>query len=277
MKTGEHRTWFEVETGTVESVELCGGRAAYFSQRCPTRENTPNEDAGCVAQLSDQLGLLAIADGVGGANSGSKAAKVAIEWLVERAGAVDSKSGEGFRGHILDAIELANQDILGWGIGAGSTLAIVEYNRPTIRSFHVGDAKALLVSNRGRIKFATVGHAPIAMAVEIGLLEEEEALLHDDRNLISNCLGSMEMKIEIGPPIKMAARDCLVVASDGLFDNLTTEEIAAIIRTGELVEKTQRLVQLAIERMTGEGRESESGASPSKPDDLSIICFRQVK
>lgn len=223
-------------------------------------------------EVAAGLGLLAVADGVGGAAAGNEASQRMIDHLVQHcvipADSVEHPS-RGLRAEILDAIEEANREILGWASGAGTTLTAVQFFDGHLRTFHVGDSSAMLVSNHGKIKFATVGHAPVAQAVDIGLLDEDEALAHEDRNLISNCLGSAEMKIEIGPPIAMAARDTLVVASDGLYDNLTREEIADAIRKGDLTEQTDMLAQCTGGRMKG-----SDSKEPSKPDDLTIICFR---
>lgn len=270
MKAGEFRSWYEVEVGTLESERFCGGQFVHYSRRCPSRVTSPNEDASCVVQFSRHHGLIAVADGVGGANAGNVAARIAIESLTTFAKSAGSNGNR--RSEILDAIEASNQEILERGSGSGATLAVVEFCNSMVRTFHTGDAKVMLISNRGRVKYATIGHAPVAMQVAIGLLEEDEALRHEERNLISNCVGCREMKIEIGPVIPMAARDTLVVASDGLFDNLLTDEIADIIRTGDLVEKTDVLTRTAMERMDPS---AGTDAGHGKADDLTVICFRR--
>ena len=101
------------------------------------------------------------------------------------------------------------------------------------------------------------------------MLEEEEGLLHEDRHLITNCIGSASMRIEIGPPIEMASRDTLVIGSDGLFDNLIQGEIVEQIRKGDLLSQMSELVNIASTRMVS------PDAEPSKPDDLTVLCFRQ--
>ncbi len=275
MKDGERQVSIEVETGSVELADFCGGQLVYFSQRCPTREDSPNEDAGFAIQLGANHGLLAVADGVGGANCGNRASRAAIERLIAELDGSD-KVSQSCRSEILDAIESSNVEILDWGIGAGSTLAVVELLNGSIRSFHIGDAKVLLVSNRGRIKFTTIGHAPVAIAVDLGMLNEDEALQHDDRNLITNCLGSREMKIEIGPTLDLAPRDTLVIASDGLFDNMTTEEIAVVIRAGDLAEKSAEIVDTVSARMNRSSADIDQ-STPSKPDDLTMYFFRPAK
>ncbi len=265
--------WHEVEGPAVESYAFCGGQIIACMQRCPTRQTSPNEDSACVWQASADLGLLAVADGVGGAAAGNRASREIIEQLFAHCREVKSgrqRQPNDLRSAILDAIDAANQHILDWSIGAGTTLTAIQFDAATLRAYHVGDSAAMLVSNRGNIKYATVGHAPVARAVEIGMLEADEALVHEDRNLISNCLGSESMKIEIGPQLSMSARDTLILASDGLFDNLTEDEVAEIIRKGNLRDQTEQLLANVNQRMNAPTSET----TPSKPDDLSMLLFR---
>jgi serine/threonine protein phosphatase PrpC len=62
----------------------------------------------------------------------------------------------------------------------------------------------------------------------------------------------------------------LLVASDGLSDNLHTEEIIECIRTGPLTRAARRLVCDAQRRMQGPVQ-----GEPSKPDDLTFVGFRR--
>ena len=65
------------------------------------------------------------------------------------------------------------------------------------------------------------------------------------------------------------ARDTAVLASDGLLDNLRTDEIVERARRGDPVEAARSLVQEARRRML----EPADGV-PSKPDDLTLALFR---
>lgn len=260
--------WCEYDSQEVEIVDFLGGKLAAFSSRCPTRETSPNEDSACVIEVAENRGVFAVADGVGGAARGNDASKRIIENLAEACFELELDEGHqlrGLRGEVIDAIEIANREILSWADGAGTTLTAIELDRNEFRYFHVGDSGAILTSNRGRIKFATVGHAPVAQAVAIGILDSEEALSHEDQNLITNCLGSRELKIEVGIFQPISSRDTLLIASDGLFDNLTSQEIAEIIRKGDLEEQTRQLTETALARMQ---------SAEGKPDDLTVICWR---
>jgi serine/threonine protein phosphatase PrpC len=78
------------------------------------------------------------------------------------------------------------------------------------------------------------------------------------------------MRVEIGPALDLALRDTVLLASDGLFDNLFIDEIVDIIRTGPLPAAADRLVEAARKRMEGDG----SDGHPCKPDDLTVVLFR---
>lgn len=260
------RTWFQADNQTLSLFDFCGGQVTVFSRPIPAK-STANEDAAAVIEISDSHGLLVVADGVGGANAGDRAARHVVDSIV--AYTETATAGSSVRSSVLDAIEAANGEVLSWGLGAASTLVVVEYLDGSLRTIHAGDSTALVCSNRGRIKFTTIAHAPVAMAVESGMLEEVEGLNHEDRHLITNCVGSDQMKIELGPPIAMAARDTLVLGSDGLFDNLTKQEVVDCVRAGRLEPQVSKLLKMTADRMNSQVQ------LPSKPDDLTVICFRQ--
>jgi serine/threonine protein phosphatase PrpC len=78
----------------------------------------------------------------------------------------------------------------------------------------------------------------------------------------------------MGPAIRMAARDTLVLASDGLLDNLLPSEIVELVRTGRLEHAVAQLAAVAQERMNAHA--DTDGTLPSKPDDLTIIAYRPI-
>ena len=91
--------------------------------------------------------------------------------------------------------------------------------------------------------------------MEAGLLDESEAM-HRGAPPVSNVLGLPDMRIEVGSQRRLAARDTLLLASDGLSDNLRTEEIVALLRTGPLDAACDRIAELARARMHAPARES---------------------
>jgi serine/threonine protein phosphatase PrpC len=83
-------------------------------------------------------------------------------------------------------------------------------------------------------------------------------------------LGSNDMRIELGSALKLKPKDTVLLASDGLSDNLNSQEIVEIIRTGALEDAAQQLLSRVQRRMTVD----EGAEKPSKPDDLTFILYR---
>ncbi len=262
----------EAQMTEVAAFDFADGAAAVFSTRSPSKE-TPNEDSAALWPTGPGCGILAIADGLGGHAGGERTSRLAVEAVqkhVQEALALPADSQpDSLRGAILNGIEAANASVRELGCGAATTVALVEIQGRTIRPYHVGDSVILLTGQRGKLKLQTIPHSPIGYAVEAGLMKEEEAIHHEERHVISNVIGSEQMRIEIGPPIEMALRDTLLLASDGLLDNLLPAEIVEIVRSGPLGLAVGALVAEAHRRMT-----SQNGSAPSKPDDLTVIAYR---
>jgi len=251
-----------------ELHKLKSGNAVVYVNRLPGKQ-TENEDCAGIFNLKSRDCALAVADGMGGMPCGAQAARLAIEQLQNAL--TDSAPGEfGYREAILNGIDAANNAITSLGVGAGSTLAAVELFNNVLRPYHVGDSMILVVGQRGKMKLQTISHSPVGYAVEAGMLDEHEAIHHDDRHVISNYLGHPEMRIEIGPAIALSRYDTVLVSSDGLFDNLQLPEIINIIRKGKLNKIARELVTLCNRRMA-----NEDPGHPSKPDDVSFILFRR--
>ena len=259
-------TLFQSDDFEPQLVDLEGAQVAVLSRRGPGK--VVNEDSAAV--LSCESGhVLVVADGMGGHSAGEQASRIAIE-SIERC-MLESVTGERAGFAVLDGIEEANRSILDLGVGAGTTLVAIHVQDGSARSFHVGDAVALHVGQRGRIKRRTLDHSPTAYAVEAGLLDEAEALRHGERHLVTNYVGSGDMRVEVGQPLAVARRDTILLASDGVLDNLHSAEVIERIRCGSLVEASRRVAELAIRRMV----EPEPGA-PSKPDDLTLVLYRRT-
>ena len=125
---------------------------------------------------------------------------VGVDDQVGTADADNAERGEDLRPRILDAFELANQNVLDLRIGAGTTLVVVEISDRVVRTYHAGDSIAVLVGQRGQLKIDTIPHSPVGYGVASGMLGEEESMVHEDRSLISNCVGSPDMHLDVGAP-----------------------------------------------------------------------------
>jgi len=267
IETQQTHLFLEASMDAVEVREFAGGEACIFTTPSPDKE-TPNEDAAALLPFDAQSGALVVADGVGGyrlGNAASAATVAALQKSLENG----SQQEIQLRTAVLDGIENANRAVLDLGVGAATTLALVEIQDGKARPYHIGDSQVVIVGQRGKVKAQTVSHSPVGFAMEAGILNEKEAMHHEDRHLVSNVIGTPEMRIEIGAVQSLALRDTVILGSDGLFDNLHVAEIVDALRKGPLRTGMQRLVETCRKRMDvpREGR-------PSKPDDLTIVAFR---
>lgn len=245
-----------------------GGDFIAYTCRAPDKE-TENEDTVAVIPYGPAAAVMLVADGAGGLPAGKRASLTAVTSLVR---SLESAWSETMllRTAILNGIEAANAAVMAIGNGSATTLTVVTIEGRILRTYQVGDSEAVVVGQRGRVKLQTLSHSPTGFAVEAGFLDEKEALHHEDRHLVSNFLGTSDMRIDVGGELQLAKRDTVLLASDGVMDNVHLGEIVERVRKGPLEDALNRVVALAERRMAG-----VSPAQPSKPDDLSLILFRK--
>jgi len=238
------------------ALEVGGGTALVYSR--PFWEDKTNEDGALIAVSAGQL-LLAVADGVGGLPRGHEAARAALDAL-----------GKEFvaGGRVEDGLEYANQAVNALR-GPAATVVAALIVDGSLTTFHAGDSQALVIGGRGKIKAETMPHTVVGHGTEAGLLEKEEAASHPERHVVTNALGEKVLRTERSAWGPLAARDTVLLASDGLFDNLTVPELGRLAGGRSLHAVMQALLEHAQEAM-GSGREG------TKPDDLTIVLWRRA-
>jgi protein phosphatase len=184
---------------------------------------TENEDA-----LLVEGHLYVVADGMGGHNAGEVASAMAI------------KSLQGAAANIVDeatlnaALDKANEVIYEESMtnhvhhGMGTTLAAMVVFTDTVVVGNVGDAR-IYRWHEGNLSRVTKDHSYVQELVDEGVISLEEARVHPRRNIVTRALG-IDGDVEASTstlPITVGAR--YVLCSDGLVDEVTDTEIAAIL------------------------------------------------
>lgn len=249
-------------------VNVAGGSAVACTSKDPRKESE-NEDTTAIIPYGPGAAVLVIADGAGGLPAGKRASLTAVTTLAASLQAAMDKTML-LRTAILNGIEAANEAVLGLANGSATTMTVITIEGLVARSYQIGDSEALVVGQRGLIKLQTTAHSPTGFAVEAGFLDQREALHHEERHLVSNFLGTSDMRIDVGAGVELQPRDTVLLASDGLTDNVHLDEIIDHVRTGPLAESARSVVELAASRMA-----TRQPGQPSKPDDLSLILFRK--
>lgn len=248
-------------------LELALGECVVFTTKSPSKGAVDdNEDAVAVVQVTRQTAVLVVADGMGGHANGAEAAWLTVHHLTDRLVKSNPKM---LRRAIIGGLTRASRLIQSKYPEAGSTVALTILNGTTVTTCHAGDSETLICNQRGKLKMHTVPHSPVGRARALGLLSERDAMFHDYRHVVSNAVGLPDFALEFGKPRQLHRRDTLLLASDGLYDNLFTHEILSTISSGSLLGAANQLVKKSQERMCC----APSGA-PRKPDDLSLVMFR---
>jgi len=250
------------------AAEVAGGHAIAYTCRDPYKE-TDNEDTVAILPYGPGAAVFVVADGAGGLPAGKRASLTAVNTLAESLQVAMDKTTL-LRTAILNGIEAANTAVLELANGSATTMTVITLEGRLARSYQVGDSEAIVIGQRGLVKLQTTAHSPTGFAVEAGFLDQREALHHEERHIVSNFIGTTDMRIDVGAAVELDQRDTVLLASDGLMDNVHVDEIIDFVRKGPLSAAVLSVVTQAGQRMKN-ARDGE----PSKPDDLSLILFRK--
>jgi len=178
--------------------------------------------------------LYAVADGMGGAQAGELASRLAAAALAERAAGVHGE--EAVAGLVREAnrriFHRSLEDPTAAGMGTTVTAVLVDEATGTAAIAHVGDSRAYRVRD-GVLDQLTIDHSVVGELVRAGRLTEEEALDHPYRSAITRALGTEE-EVEVDTlAVPLEPGDLYLVCSDGLTSMLRDEEIGAIVAAHE--------------------------------------------
>jgi PPM family protein phosphatase len=185
----------------------------------PGKRRRRNEDA-FVAEPP----LFAVADGMGGAQAGEIAARIAASVLRESSGdeAVVALIKEANR----RVYEAATGDEARSGMGTTITAALVEDG--TVQIGHVGDSRAYLVRD-GRLEQLTEDHSLVAELVRSGKLSPEEADAHPQRSVITRTVGT-DPDVDVDTfSVEARPGDLFMLCSDGLTTMVDDASILQIV------------------------------------------------
>jgi len=183
-----------------------------------------NEDAYLV---DDAMGLIAVADGMGGHRGGEVASATALEAL--RAAITSGRP-------LRESIEDANQAVFAKSLtdsnlrGMGTTLtAGTLVAGDTLLLGHVGDSRAYLLHD-GELRQVTEDHSLVEELVREGRLTADEAAVHPQRSIITRALG-LDPSVDVDVyPVELVPGDRLLLCSDGLSGMVQPDDIAATLR-----------------------------------------------
>jgi len=215
---------------------------AYARATDTGKKRRHNEDSFVVAPP-----LFAVADGMGGAQAGEVASKLAAAALEDTDPGTMSgpeKLTELIQEANRRVYERANADPTTSGMGTTMTVALVEGHTVTIG--HVGDSRAYRIRN-GELEQLTEDHSLVNELLKSGKLSRDEADMHPQRSVITRAVGT-DPDVDVDAyVIESEVGDIFILCSDGLTDMVSDEEILEIVEKhpGDLDRVTKSLVSAA--------------------------------
>lgn len=213
-----------------------------------------HSDVGAVRQVNEdsfaalpQLGLWAVADGMGGLENGQWASGAVVEAL----GRLPVESDfEIAAANVADAIHQANATINAAvresGQSMGSTAAALMILGRRFAVFWAGDSRVYLLRG-GQLYRMTEDHTQVQDMVSRGLLSPDEAVHHPMRHVISRAVG-VESSLELDAVAdEVQVDDIFLICSDGLYAVVADEEIAQALSVTPTT-AARDLVKLSLSR-----------------------------
>ena len=213
-------------------------------------------------RLEDAGHVAVVADGMGGHKGGEIASRTAIivffhllfdtpDWVLK----VDDQSAAKIlyrvttRYRSLDSLldERARVDPDLRGMGTTMTLAYsIGYD---LFLAHAGDSRAYLCRG-GSLRQLTRDHTRVQELVDAGVMTREEAATHRLRNVLTNVLGGGVPLTDVDVHrVQLEPHDSVMLCSDGLYDLVKDDEIAATLAaTTTSAAACRALIDLALER-----------------------------
>ena len=212
------------------------------------RQRRRNEDSYAVfvpfpgeGNPSQLSGLMLVADGMGGERAGDRASRLTAERLRHWFSTGTYCSWPEFSGDralqaaLTHAVRAVSNEIYQLGQndpairGLGSTVVMAAMTSQQMILAHVGDSRCYLVRN-GVIQQVTSDHSWVQRQVDAGVISDEAARTHPQRNILTRSLGdSLPPEVDIST-LDLRDGDIFILCSDGLTAGLTDGELLELSR-----------------------------------------------
>jgi PPM family protein phosphatase len=233
-----------------------------------------NEDA---VASDETVGLVVLADGMGGYKAGEVASEMAVLSITaelketisyQRPGKIDAELGKQAEARlILDAVKSANEVIYSVSqtqsqcAGMGTTLVVGVFTNNKLLVGHIGDSRMYRLRSEVLTQI-TEDHSLLQEQIKSGLITAEQAKYSANKNLVTRALGiDQEVELELNE-FDVEVNDIYLLCSDGLSDLVEDNTMESVLNkfSLDLDHVARTLVQMA----------NDSGGS----DNISVILIK---
>ncbi|MDD6043922.1 MAG: Stp1/IreP family PP2C-type Ser/Thr phosphatase [Eubacteriaceae bacterium] len=197
-----------------------------------------NEDA-CFVMKKDRF--FVVADGVGGNNSGEIASRTAVSEITkffQEQPLKKKADAEDIRKYFELCMARANLAVLQKSQkipknkGMATTVVTAYIDKNCAHITNIGDSRAYLLRN-GKLNQITEDHTYVNTLLKAGIISEEEALNHENRNMITRAIGADSMVDVDVFDVTIQAGDMILLCTDGLYGEVPEQEIISIMESEE--------------------------------------------
>ena len=198
--------------------------------------------------IKKQICAFAIADGMGGENSGEIASQLAVSgvknWLIEY------NSKEIQISDVEEMFNIVNSEIWDYaqshseskGMGTTLTFFIIKGEKAIVG--HIGDSRLYRLRDN-TLEQITSDHSLVAEQVKKGLLTPEQARVHPTRHILSRVLGARQF---IKPDVffvDIKVNDEFILFTDGIYGMIEPADLKKIICENEVMSLPSKLIEAA--------------------------------
>lgn len=214
-----------------------------------------NEDDGGVFFNSNDDYLVIVADGMGGHKAGDVASKMAVAslsdfWSSYHKVNTPDEAEKWFKAHVpivnREILYHANNNEQCKGMGTTLVAAICTDRFATV--VNIGDSRCYLMNENG-FQQLTEDHTLVNELVKTGMISHEDAEHHPRKNVVLKAVGAepvIDMDIKT---ITFEDDDILLLCSDGLSNKISKEELSAILKEDETLDKrAETLIEMANQK-----------------------------
>jgi protein phosphatase len=222
-----------------------------------------NED---YCRVEPELGLFVLADGMGGANAGEQASRLAVETVIERVQSAPRRDSQ----VLLEAVEEANRRVVSAAQqdpsleGMGTTLVAALESGEDIAIASVGDSRAYLLDGDG-LHVVTRDQTWVNDVGRPLGLDEECLRTHPMRHVLTMAIGAAGPLSINYYAVRLEPASLLLLCSDGLHGVVDRGDIEGILRNGG----TRGSLNAKV------GRLVEAARSAGGPDNITVILLRK--
>lgn len=211
-------------------------------------------DVGCVRSLNEdawcerpEIGLWAVADGLGGHSAGDVASRAVVEALGRLHAQPELSLMVEFVEHALEETNERLRALASDGETIGSTVVALAIVGGYAAYLWVGDSR-LYRLRAGELRQLTTDHSQVERYIEQGLLRRVDAAGHPQGHLLTRAIGAREhLKVDLDI-CAVQPGDRFLLCSDGLEKHVGPEELPTLLSGDTPAIATRRLVDLTLER-----------------------------